>query len=107
MTVLAAATGLAGTFSYYLPAIVIFVALAVVLVVFKLVGVKSKILWRILINSVIGMAMFIVFNVLLSGYLGMSFFTIPVSWFTAGFSAVLGVPGVILLLILRYLIPLP
>ena len=107
MIILAAMSGLAGTFKYYLPLIVIFVALAVALLVFKLAGVKSKILWRVLMNSMIGVALFIVFDAVLAGVLHMEFFRIDISWFTAGITGLLGVPGVILLLILRYLIRLP
>lgn len=107
MSVFSAVTGLAGTLSYYLPLLVVFVALAVVLLVFKLAGVKVGFLWKLLLNSLIGIAMLILFDALFAGYLKMSFFWIPVSWFTAGFAGVLGIPGVILLLILRYLIQLP
>jgi hypothetical protein len=107
MSVFSAATGLAGTFQYYLPLIVIFVGLAVVLLVFKLAGVKSKVLWWLFLNSLIGVAMFIAFDAILDGVLHMNFFRIAISWFTAGFVGVLGVPGVILLLLLRYLVRLP
>lgn len=106
-SIILAAGGLSPTLSYYLPLIVVCIVLALVFLIFKLVGVSAKILWKILINSLVGAAMLCLFDIVFYMYLHMNFFYIPVTWFTSAVAGVLGVPGVIILLALKFIIPLP
>ncbi len=88
----------------YVPLMVICGVLAVLFLVFKLVGVTSKIMWRLLINSIIGAAMLCLFDIVFVTYLGMKFFYIPITWVSSLVAGVFGVPGVILLLALQFII---
>lgn len=88
----------------YLPLAAVCVALILILVIFKLTGMSVKLLWKILINSLIGAAMLVVFDILFASLLHMEFFRIDITWLNALVAGVLGVPGVIILLILKYVI---
>ena len=88
----------------YVPLIVVCGALAVLFLIFKLVGVSSKILWRLLINGIIGAAMLSLFDIVFVTYLGMRFFYIPITWISSVVAGVFGIPGVILLLALQFIL---
>ena len=88
----------------YVPLIIICAVLAVIFVLFKLFGVTVKILWKLLINGLIGAGMLILFDIVFFQYLKMSFFRIPINWITASVAGFLGIPGVLLLLILQFII---
>lgn len=88
----------------YVPLMVICGVLAVLFLIFKLIGVTSKILWRLLINGIIGAAMLCLFDIVFVTYLGMDFFYIPITWISSVVAGVFGIPGVILLLALQFII---
>ena len=88
----------------YVPLIAVCAALAILFLVFKLIGVTSKILWRLLINSIVGAAMLCLFDIVFVTYLGMHFFYIPITWVSSLVAGVFGIPGVILLLALQFII---
>ena len=87
----------------YVPLMIVCGVLAVLFVVFKLTGVRSKVLWTLLINGMIGAAMLSLFSIVFYSYLNMKFFKVPIDWIPSLISGVLGVPGVLLLLILKSL----
>ena len=72
------------------------IALAVVLIVLKVLGKSVKTLTSILINSVIGAIVLYVLSIFIPG--------IVVSWWAALITGFLGIPGVILVVILQLLI---
>lgn len=86
------------------PLIVVCIILAVLLIVFKMFKVTAKILWKILINGIIGALVLLVFNVIFYKLLGIDFFHIPITWPSALVAGVLGIPGVILLLLLKLIV---
>ena len=88
----------------YTPLLAVIGVLAALFVVFKLLGVTAKILWKLLINGIIGMGMLCLFDIIFVSYLHMDFFYIPINWINALIAGVLGIPGVLLLLILRVIL---
>ena len=79
---------------------VIAVAVAVLLVIFFMIFKTSlKIAFKVLINAVIGFALLFVFNSL-GGLIGV---TLGVNWINAIIAGVLGIPGIALLLILKWM----
>lgn len=98
------AAGLGGLFSKYLPLIAVIVALALLFLIFRIVGLKLRIIWKLLINSICGALMLVVFDFIFYSVLGMEFFYIDVTWLNSAIAGVLGIPGVILLLVLKFLI---
>ncbi|MCR5808783.1 MAG: pro-sigmaK processing inhibitor BofA family protein [Clostridiales bacterium] len=78
--------------------------LALLFLVFKLFGVTAKILWKLLINGIIGAGMLCLFDIVFVTYLKMSFFYIPINWLTALVAGILGIPGVLLMLILKFIL---
>ena len=102
-TVFLSSTSLNIQLGDYVPLIVACGVLALLFVIFKLAGVRSKVAWTLLINGMIGAGMLSLFNIVFYTYLGMRFFKIPISWASSAISGVLGVPGVLLLLILQIL----
>ena len=98
------AAGLSGVFSNYLPLIAVIVVLALIFLVFRIVGMKLRIVWKILINSICGALMLVLFDFIFSSVLGMDFFYIKINWLNSAIAGVLGIPGVILLLILKFIV---
>ncbi|MBR3381883.1 MAG: pro-sigmaK processing inhibitor BofA family protein [Clostridia bacterium] len=88
----------------YVPLIAVCAVLAIIFVCFKLFGVSVRFLWRLLINGIIGAGMLILFDIVFVTYLRMPFFYIPITWLNSAVAGVLGVPGVILLLILQFIL---
>lgn len=88
----------------YMPLIVVCAVLALALVVFKLFGVTSRILWKLLVNSLIGAGMLCLFDIIFVAYLQMHFFYIPITWVNCLVAGLLGIPGVLLLLILQVIL---
>lgn len=99
----------ATTFSWivanYLPLFIICAVLALLFIIFRLAGVTAKLVWRILINCIAGAAMLLLFNVVFFWILKMDFFYIRPTWGNSLIAGVFGVPGVIFLLIMKYVIP--
>ncbi len=88
----------------YMPLITVCAVLAALFVLFKLLGVTAKILWKLLINGIIGMGMLCLFDIIFVTYLHMDFFYIPINWINSVIAGVLGIPGVLLLLLLRVIL---
>ncbi len=99
-----ASAGLSLDFGEYTPLIVVCAALAGLFVLFKLVGVTGKIIWKLLINAIIGAAMLCLFDIVFVKYLHMDFFYIPLNWLNVLIVGVLGIPGILVLLVLRFLL---
>ncbi len=91
-------------FGSYAPLIIVCGALAAIFVVFKLVGISSKLVWKLLINALIGALMLCLFDILFVNYLNMDFFYIPITWPNVLIAGILGIPGVLLLLILGFIL---
>ena len=89
---------------YYFSPLSITWHLLLMFILFKLFGVASKLLWKILINGIIGAAMLCLFDIVFVTYLKMSFFKIPITWVTSLVAGFLGIPGVLLLLILQFIL---
>jgi|GEM_PF-147832 len=88
----------------YMPLLVVLlVLLCAVFLLFRLVHVNTSWLWRLLVNGLLGVLMMLVFNVFFYIYLDMEFFCIPITWASAIVAGVLGIPGVLLLLVLKIL----
>ncbi len=91
-------------FGSYIPLIAICGVLLVLFLIFKLIKVSSKLLWRLLVNGLLGAALLLLFDTVFVRLLGLDFFYIPITWVTSLAAGVLGVPGVILLLILQLIV---
>ena len=72
------------------------ITLAVILIVFKILGKSVKMLTGILINSLVGAGILYILHIFIPG--------IVVSWWAALITGVLGIPGVILVVILQLFI---
>ncbi len=79
----------------YVNIIIAALFLLVILYIIAQIAIKPiKLLWKILINSVIGLVLLLITN-----YLGVYFdFSIPVNVFTVLIAGFLGIPGVLLLI---------
>ena len=77
--------------------------LVVIYLVFKIFKLSIKLFVKFLINALIGAALLVIFNFVFYDKLGIESFKIPINWITAAVTGVLGVPGVIILLVLRLL----
>ncbi len=66
----------------------------------KLLSFPLKVLWKLILNAVVGAVILFLFN-LLGGFFSVS---IPVNWLNALITGVFGVPGVILLLVLQWIL---
>lgn len=78
--------------------------LLLLFILFKLFGWSIKLFFRMLINALIGAVILIVFNFVFADIFNLEVFKIGINWITAIVTGVLGVPGVILLLILKLLL---
>lgn len=87
----------------YMPLFIILLLLGSVFMLFRLFHVSTAILWRLLINGLIGAFLLFIFDVVFYVYLGMEFFYIPITWVSAVVAGVLGIPGILLLLVLKIL----
>ncbi len=88
----------------YIPLLVICAVLGITFILFRIFNVSIRILWRLLINGLIGAGLLCVFDIVLAIFLGMDFFYIPITWLSSLVSGLLGVPGVLLLLLLKFMI---
>ena len=66
----------------------------------KLLSFPLKVLWKLIINAILGAVILLLFN-LVGGFLNLS---IPINALNALITGVLGIPGVILLLILQWIL---
>ena len=82
------------TVQYILIALAAFIALIVVLKLFK---VSFKTIVKVAINAAVGIALIFLLNLIPN-------VAIPVNWWTALVSGFFGVPGVIVLLILNFVL---
>ena len=67
---------------------------------YKLLSFPLKVLWKLIINAILGAVILFLFN-LVGGFLNLS---IPINALNALITGVLGIPGVILLLILQWIL---
>ena len=77
--------------------------LAVILViflVFKLLSLPFKIMWKLFVNAVIGFILLLLFN-FLGGLIGL---TIEITWWKAVIVGIFGVPGIAGLLLVQLLL---
>lgn len=82
------------TVQYILIALAAFIALIIVL---KLFRVSFKTIVKVAINAAVGIALIFLLNLIPN-------VAIPVNWWTALVSGIFGVPGVIVLLILNFVL---
>lgn len=87
-----------------IPLVAVCIFLCVLFVVFRIFRVSIKILWRLLINGLIGAGLLCLFDIVFATYLGMDFFYIPITWPSALVAGILGIPGVLLLLALKFIL---
>ena len=81
--------------------LIIIAIILVVYLIFKLLKVSMKVFVKFLINALIGAALLFISNKLFGDVLHIDSLTLPINWLTAAVTGVLGVPGVIILLILK------
>ena len=82
-------------------AIVAFAAGILILwLVCRLLSFPLKVVWKLLLNAVLGAVALFLFD-LIGGFFDVS---LPINWLNALVAGVFGVPGVILLLILQYIL---
>ncbi len=74
--------------------------LLVLWLICKLLSFPLRVLWKLVINALLGAAILFLFN-LVGGFFSLS---IPINALNALITGVLGVPGVILLLVLQWLL---
>ena len=84
--------------------LIIFVAvLFVIFIVFKIFHLSLKLFFKLLLNALIGAALLIIFNYVFAGIFNWEFFAISINWVTALVTGILGIPGVIILLVIKLL----
>ncbi|QGU93783.1 pro-sigmaK processing inhibitor BofA [Clostridium bovifaecis] len=76
------------------------VGIILLFLVVKVLAWPIKILWKLIVNGVLGVVLLVVVN-FLGGYLG---FNIGINVWTALIAGFFGVPGVIFLLIFKFLL---
>jgi inhibitor of the pro-sigma K processing machinery len=74
--------------------------LLILFILAKVLKISLKIIWKLIINALIGAAILVLFN--LVG--GIFSFSIPITPLNALITGFLGVPGVILLIILQFIL---
>ncbi len=79
-------------------ALIILAVIAVVYIIFKIFGLSIKLFVKFLINALIGAALLFICNYVFNA-LKLDSFRIPITWFTAAFTGILGVPGVALIIL--------
>lgn len=80
--------------------LIVVVALGALLLLFKLLKTPLKIAVKLLLNGLMGFVILFVVN-WLGGFVGVS---LGVNWINALVAGILGAPGVILLLLVKYLL---
>lgn len=76
------------------------IGLAVLFIVLKILTLPMKIIIKLLINGVVGGAIILVVNLI-----GVNFgFTLDLNWITALIVGILGVPGVVIVAILQFVL---
>lgn len=76
------------------------IGLAVLFIVLKILTLPMKIIIKLLINGVVGGAIILVINLI-----GVNFgFTLDLNWITALIVGILGVPGVVIVAILQFIL---
>lgn len=85
--------------------LIIFIAVLFVLfIVFKIFHWSLKLFFKFLLNALIGAVILIIFNFVFAGLFHWKFFFIDINWITALVTGILGVPGVVILLVIKLLI---
>lgn len=72
----------------------------VIFLVFKLLSLPFKIMWKLFVNAVIGFVLLLLFN-FLGGLIGI---TIEITWWKAVIVGIFGVPGIAGLLLVQLLL---
>lgn len=72
----------------------------VIFLVFKLLSLPFKIMWKLFVNAVIGFVLLLLFN-FLGGLIGI---TIEITWWKAVIVGIFGVPGIVGLLLVQLLL---
>lgn len=72
----------------------------VIFLVFKLLSLPFKIMWKLFVNAVIGFVLLLLFN-FLGGLIGL---TIEITWWKAVIVGIFGVPGIAGLLLVQLLL---
>lgn len=76
------------------------IGLAILFIILKILALPMKIIIKLVINAIIGGVIIFIIN-LIGAIFG---FTITLTWITALIVGILGIPGVILVAILQFLI---
>ncbi len=82
--------------------LIIAAIILLVFLIFKLFHIGISIFFKFLINSLIGAALLYLSNLVVGGVFHYDALTLPINWLTASVTGVFGVPGVIVLLIIRF-----
>ena len=83
--------------------LIIIAIIAVVYLIFKVFDISIKLFFKFLINALIGAALLFIFNYVFGSLLHQDELAIPINWLTASVTGILGVPGVILIVIYRFI----
>lgn len=76
------------------------VAFSLMSLLFRLLKGPMKLVWKIFIHALLGFVCLFIFN-FVGAWVGL---TLEVNWLNAAVTGVFGVPGVVLLLIIEYLL---
>lgn len=79
--------------------IIVVAAVLLIILLIKIIRLPLRLVFKLLINAAVGFVGLFVFN-LLGGFFNIS---LSINWLTAIVTGVLGIPGVILLLLIKYL----
>ena len=79
-------------------------AIIVVWVVFKIFSWPIKTFVKLLVNALIGAALLFLVNYLGHMIPALNGFSLPITWWTALIVGILGVPGIILLVVLTFML---
>ena len=71
--------------------------IAVIILLFKIIAAPMKLAFKLLLNALFGFIILFVFN-FFGGFVG---FTLGINWVNALITGCLGVPGVILLILIK------
>ncbi|MBQ3937882.1 MAG: pro-sigmaK processing inhibitor BofA family protein [Clostridia bacterium] len=82
--------------------LIIAAVILAVYLIFAVFKISLKLFVKFLINALIGAALLMVSNLIFGNLLHIDALTLPINWLTSVVTGVLGGPGVIILLIIRF-----
>lgn len=84
-------------------ALIIIAIIAVVYLIFKIFDISIKLFFKFLINALIGAALLFLFNYVVGDLLHHEELCTPINWLSATITGILGVPGVVIMILHRFI----